>query len=93
MPELAENRVSKSNAMNELTVYQQRSQLSLREQKVALAVISLISPDDDELKDYELTISELSRLTGIGRDHLHKPLIEDICVKLTTTAYSGKRER
>ena len=87
MTKSVENRVNKSNAMNELTVYQQQSQLSPREQKVALAVISLIPPDADEFGDYELSISELSRLTGIGRDHLHKPLIEDICIKLTTTAF------
>ena len=87
MTKSVENRVNKSNAMNELTVYQQQSQLSPREQKVALAVISLISPDAEEFVDYELSISELSRLTGIGRDHLHKPLIEDICIKLTTTAF------
>lgn len=80
-------RVTKSNAMNELTVYQQKSPLSLREQKVALAVISLISPNDDEFREYELTLSELSRLTGIGLNHLDKNLVRDICGKLVGTIF------
>ena len=73
--------------MNEMTVYQQRSTLTLSQQKVAMAVISRISPDDTKLADYKLTLRELSELTGIDASNLRGNAITDICVSLTSTVF------
>ena len=80
---MSSNRVTKSNAVNNVVTYQQQKFLGRNEQKLALALISLIKPDDDDLKTYVLTLSEISRLTGIAKGDLYEKT-------LTLPALSGE---
>lgn len=86
------NFVVKSNAMNQMISYKQRSPLSEVEQMVALAIISKISPEDTDFKDYEVTSKELSELTKINVQDLRGKYIDKICVSLITTAFTIKSE-
>lgn len=85
--------VSKSNAMNQMTAYKQRSPLSETEQMVALAIVSKISPEDRDFQSYRVTPAELSRLTGIAANHLSGKRIDDICVNLMTTAFTIRNSK
>ena len=87
------NFVVKSNSMNQMTAYKQRSPLSESEQMVALAIISKISPNDTDFQQYELTPSELSELTGIRAEHLSGKRMDGICLNLITTAFTIKTEK
>ena len=84
---MSSNRVTKSNTMNNVVTYQQQKFLGRNEQKLALALISLINPDDDDLETYVLTLSEISRLTGIAKGDLYEKTVRHMCVGLTSTVF------
>ena len=42
------------------------------ELKIANAIYSKVAPDDEEFKDYVLTISELAELAGLEKDRLYR---------------------
>ena len=75
MADTADYLVVKRNELNELRLLD--TPLLTPELKVANALISLISPDDDELKSYRLTVSELGRLTGSNNMHRDIERISD----------------
>ena len=100
MVKLNVKKVTKSNVMNEAILtpqkearlHQKSSALGIREQKVALALISLINPNDDDIRSYFLTIDELHKLTGIPKNHLHGTIVHGICSALVSTVFTLKDE-
>ena len=86
MADTADYLVVKRNELNELRLLD--TPLLTPELKVANALISLISPDDDELKSYRLTVSELGRLTG--SNNMHRD-IERICNRLMRVIVTFRR--
>ena len=90
-------KVSKANRLIEIKMFEQGIKLNTRDQKITLAIISQISPDDDDFKHYSLTIGELSEITGISVDNLLRRddsgnrEIYEICNRLTSYNVSIKR--
>ncbi|RDH41410.1 replication initiation protein [Zooshikella ganghwensis] len=81
-----QNRVTKANQLIQAQLVESKVSLSVREQKIVLAIISLISPEDDNLKDYELSIKKLCELTGIDESNLYRNRMRDIATNLTTSS-------
>ena len=63
-------KVTKANKLIEIILIETTTRLSLRDQKIVLAVISQLRPDDAAFKKYRMTISELVELTNINRKNL-----------------------
>lgn len=53
--------VTQSNKLTEARYF-----LTIGEQKVILLLISMISPDDTDFKDYEMKVSEFSQMMGLS---------------------------
>lgn len=66
--------VKKSNNLIEMRLLELDRPLGLAEMKVANAIYSKISPDDDELKLYTLSVQELASLAGLDRDRLYREI-------------------
>lgn len=58
-----------------------RYNLTAREQKVLLYVISMIEADDDELKLYKIRVEDFANLVGLNKDDLYDQL-HDIVLQL-----------
>ena len=65
MTDIDRIKITKGNQLVEVKLLEVGNRLKLRDQKVILAVIGQISPDDEDFKDYRVTINELMALTGI----------------------------
>lgn len=65
--------VTHSNKLTEA-----RYSLTVGEQKIILLLISSISPDDDELKDYEMKVSDFSKVMGIKSHNLYERLNDSL---------------
>ena len=76
--------VSKSNKLNEMRLLSLPAGMGKAELKIANAIYSKVAPDDEEFKDYVLTISELAELAGLEKDRLHKD-IKRITANLLST--------
>ncbi|MGI0120129.1 replication initiation protein [Zooshikella sp. RANM57] len=94
--EIDKLRITKANQLVEAVFIETTTKLTLRDQKVILAVISQLSPDDEDFKKYNITLSELEKLTNIDRQNLYrknnqsrlskKPReIEEICKRLMSS--------
>ncbi|MBU2714101.1 replication initiation protein [Zooshikella harenae] len=94
--EIDKLRITKANQLVEAVLIETTSKLTLRDQKVILAVISQLSPDDEDFKKYHITLSELEKLTNIDKQNLYrknkqsqlsnKPReIEEICKRLMSS--------
>lgn len=55
---------------NEL-VQQSKSNLSAEERKLVAYVISLVKPDDDDFKVYEISAKDFAELCGVRKDHVY----------------------
>ena len=64
--------VSKSNKLNEMRLLTLPATMGKAELKIANAIYSKVAPDDEEFKDYVLTISELAALAGLEKDRLYR---------------------
>lgn len=53
-----------------------RYELTAREQKLLLYVVSMIEAEDDELKRYVVNIAEFAELAKLDKDHLYQELRE-----------------
>jgi plasmid replication initiation protein len=53
-----------------------RYELSPREQKLVLYVISMIEPDDENFKRYVVNISDFAKITKLSKNELYKELRE-----------------
>ena len=53
-----------------------RYELTAREQKLLLYVVSMIEAEDDALKRYVVNISEFAQLANLDKDHLYQELRE-----------------
>ncbi|MDH5679943.1 MAG: replication initiation protein [Spirochaetota bacterium] len=63
------NLITKSNQLNEA-----RYSLNAMQQKIVLCVISLIQPDDEDFKTYELKIKDLVEILGITGTSIYSDL-------------------
>ena len=77
-------RVTKANKLIEVALIETTARLSLRDQKLILAVISQLSPDDEDFKKYEISIPELVQLTGINNKNLYAE-IDKTCTRLMSS--------
>ena len=66
--------VSKSNELIQMRLLELDRPLGLAEMKVANAIYSKISHDDNELKLYTLSVQELASLAGLDRDRLYREI-------------------
>ena len=64
--------VSKSNKLNEMRLLNFPATMGKAELKIANAIYSKVAPDDEEFKDYVLTIPELAELAGLEKDRLYR---------------------
>ena len=64
--------VSKSNKLNEMRLLTLPVTMGKAELKIANAIYSKVAPDDEEFKDYVLTIPELAELAGLEKDRLYR---------------------
>lgn len=64
--------VSKSNKLNEMRLLSLPAGMGKAEMKIANAIYSKVSPEDEEFKEYALTISELAGLAGLEKDRLYR---------------------
>ena len=64
--------VSKSNKLNEMRLLNLPATMGKAELKIANAIYSKVAPDDEEFKDYVLTIPELAELAGLEKDRLYR---------------------
>ena len=82
-------RVRKANALNEVFMVETDKRLVLNEQKVYLAVMSQIQPDDLDFQTYSLTVPDLVGLTGISQKHLYSEIM-GICKNLVSSVITIK---
>ena len=82
-------KVTKANKLIEITLVESATRLSVRDQKIILAVISQISPDDEKFKTYNLSIKELVDMTGISNRNLYCN-IHAICNRITSSTITIK---
>ena len=64
--------VSKSNKLNEMRLLTLPATMGKAELKIANAIYSKVAPDDEEFKDYILSIPELAELAGLEKDRLYR---------------------
>ena len=64
--------MSKSNKLNEMRLLNLPATMGKAELKIANAIYSKVAPEDEDFKEYTLTISELAKLAGLEKDRLHK---------------------
>lgn len=65
--------VAHSNKLTEARYF-----LTVGEQKVILLLISMISPNDTELKDYEMRISDFSKIMGLSGNSVYERMNETL---------------
>lgn len=84
MTDIDRIKITKGNQLVEIKLLEVGARLKTRHQKVILAVVGQISPDDEDFKNYRMTINELMSLTGISGENLYRD-IHSICSCLTTS--------
>lgn len=93
MPEITTDidklKVTKAHKLTEVRLLEVGNRLKLRDQKVILAVLGQLSPDDEDFKHYRITINELVSITGIAKENLYRD-IDKICLRLMTSAITIK---
>ena len=89
MTDIDRIKITKGNQLVEVKLLEVGNRLKLRDQKVILAVIGQISPDDEDFKDYRVTINELIALTGISKENLYRD-IGKICIRLMSSVITIK---
>lgn len=65
--------VTHSNKLNEARYF-----LTVGEQKIILLLISMISPDDTDFKDYEMKVSDFSKIMGLSGNSVYERLNETL---------------
>jgi plasmid replication initiation protein len=79
--------VSQSNTVTAVIqsnpLIEAHSNLSLEEQQLILTIIARIQPDDEDLKPYRISISELSEFIGIDKNSAYRE-----CKKITESLLS-----
>ena len=78
--------VSQSNKLTEA-----RYSLSVGEQRLVLSILSLISPDDAELKEYSIRAAELRKLLGV-KHHGMKEQVKKALSQLSTRSITIQKE-
>ncbi|RDH41633.1 replication initiation protein [Zooshikella ganghwensis] len=89
--ELSEIRVTKANKLVEASLAESAVKLTLRDQKIILAVISQISPSDPDFKSYRLSIDTLAELTNIHKNTLYSEF-ERISARLASCLIKIKEQ-
>lgn len=70
--------VTQSNKLTEA-----RYTLTVAEQRLVLTLISLLSPDDDDFKDYEMKVSDFKQMLGINTNAIYEQ-IKDVLKRLAS---------
>lgn len=65
--------ITHSNKLTEARYF-----LTVGEQKIILLLISMISPDDTDFKDYEMKVSDFSRIMGLSGNSVYERLNETL---------------
>ena len=81
--------VTKANKLIQITLMESKTRLSLRDQKIILAVIAQINPEDDDFKDYQISVNDLSKITGIKSQNLYTS-IDEACTRLISSVITIK---
>ncbi|WP_306978422.1 replication initiation protein [Alkalibacillus salilacus] len=85
----SEHLVTKSNHLIEA---RHRQSLTAREQKIILSAVSMIQPDDDDFKTYEIRVRDFHELLGIeGRENYTQ--MKEIIKNLMTKVIEIPREK
>ena len=72
------------------TIIETATKLSLKEQKIILAVVSQISPEDDDFRDYKIPVSQLMKIIKTSDQTFYRD-IKKVCKKLVSTTIEIKR--
>ncbi len=79
--------VAQSNKITEA-----RYSLTVAEQRLVLTLVSMISPNDEDFKDYEIKISDFQKMLDIKSHNLYERIEENI-VKLAGRVIKIKKKR
>lgn len=71
LPQSKKLAVTQSNKLIEA-----RYSLTLNEQRIVLFMISLIQPEDEDFKDYEIKVSDIVKLAGLKNKNIYAELKE-----------------
>ncbi len=82
-------KVTKANQLIELSILEKSQGLKLVDQKIILAIVGQISPDDEAFKDYRISVQGLSQITGIRPKNLY-PDLKAACARLMTSLITIK---
>ncbi|MFK0572056.1 replication initiation protein [Endozoicomonas sp.] len=91
MSDIDHIKITKANKLTEVRLLEVGNRLKLSDQKVVLAVVGQLSPNDEDFKDYHVKVSELVSLTGIAKENLYRE-IEAICNRLISSVITIKEE-
>ena len=75
-----------------------RYRLTIEEQRILLALISLIKPEDEDFKDYKISVKAISELIGTRHKNMYKVLDEatdrlmNRLIKIELISEEGKRK-
>lgn len=89
MTDIDHIKITKANKLVEVKLLEVGNRLKLRDQKVVLAVVGQMSPEDEDFKHYQVTINELVALTGITSENLYRD-IDKICLRLMSSVITIK---
>jgi plasmid replication initiation protein len=81
--------VTKSNKLIQIKLMESKTMLSVKDQKIILSVVSQINPDDEDFKDYKLSINDISKITGMKKQNIHTG-INEACTRLMTSPITIK---
>ena len=81
--------VSKSNKLIQVNLLEAKTRLLLQDQKLILSVIGQINPNDDDFKDYQISVNDLSKITGIKIQNLYAS-IDEACTRLISSVITIK---
>ena len=87
---MGKNIVSKSNELIEMRLLDIDRPLGLSEMKVANAIYSKVSPNDEDFKPYALSVQALAELAGLDRDRLYQE-IDRVTSRLCGTVVKARR--
>ena len=77
-------RVTKANSLIQVKMTDGVRRLNPREQKLVLAVLSQIEPEDEALEKIHMSVDEITQITGINKNDLWKSL-KRMCDKILSS--------
>ncbi len=81
--------VTKANKLIQIALIERKTKLLLQDQKIILAVTAQINPEDEDFKDYQISVPELVKITGIKSNNIYRD-IHSSCKRLMTSPITIK---